>query len=115
MAKILYIEDEPEIAELVRRWLEEDDEHRVLQTARRRGGAGAGQVGTPGPDPAGPEPRSVQHRRLGSQPPAQGGPDHANDPRDRADGPRPASRASRAGARRGIRPTHQQAFRLRYS
>jgi CheY-like chemotaxis protein len=33
MAKILYIEDEPEIAELVRRWLEEDNEHRVLQSA----------------------------------------------------------------------------------
>lgn len=30
MPKILYIEDEPEIAELVRRWLEEDDEHRML-------------------------------------------------------------------------------------
>ena len=25
MTKILYIEDEPDIAELVRRWLEEDD------------------------------------------------------------------------------------------
>ena len=31
MPRILYIEDEPEIAELVRRWLEEDDEHRLLQ------------------------------------------------------------------------------------
>jgi CheY-like chemotaxis protein len=30
MPKILYIEDEPEIAELVRRWLLEDGEHRVL-------------------------------------------------------------------------------------
>ena len=30
MPKILYIEDEPDIAELVRRWLEEDDEHRML-------------------------------------------------------------------------------------
>jgi two-component system cell cycle response regulator DivK len=38
MAKILYIEDEPEIAELVRRWLEEDDEHRVLQAAEGSGG-----------------------------------------------------------------------------
>jgi CheY-like chemotaxis protein len=30
MPKILYIEDDPDIAELVRRWLEDDDEHRVL-------------------------------------------------------------------------------------
>ena len=30
MAKVLYVEDEPEIAELVRRWLEEDGEHTVL-------------------------------------------------------------------------------------
>jgi len=38
MAKILYIEDEPEIAELVRRWLEEDAQHRVLQAADGVGG-----------------------------------------------------------------------------
>jgi two-component system cell cycle response regulator DivK len=38
MAKILYVEDEPEIFELVRRWLEEDDEHRVLQAAEGLGG-----------------------------------------------------------------------------
>ena len=38
MAKILYIEDEPDIAELVRRWLEEDDQHRVLQAADGLGG-----------------------------------------------------------------------------
>jgi len=30
MPKILYIEDEPDIAELVRRWLEEDGEHTML-------------------------------------------------------------------------------------
>lgn len=30
MSKILYIEDEPDIAELVRRWLEEDGEHKML-------------------------------------------------------------------------------------
>ncbi len=30
MPKILYIEDEPDIAELVRRWLEEDGEHKML-------------------------------------------------------------------------------------
>jgi CheY-like chemotaxis protein len=30
MPTILYIEDEPDIAELVRRWLEEDGEHRML-------------------------------------------------------------------------------------
>jgi CheY-like chemotaxis protein len=30
MSKILYIEDEPDIAELVRRWLEEDDVHQML-------------------------------------------------------------------------------------
>jgi CheY-like chemotaxis protein len=33
MAKILYIEDEPEVAELVRRWLEEDAEHSLLHAA----------------------------------------------------------------------------------
>ena len=30
MPKILYVEDEPDIAELVRRRLEEDDEHRMI-------------------------------------------------------------------------------------
>jgi CheY-like chemotaxis protein len=30
MPKILYVEDEPDIAELVRRWLEEDGEHKML-------------------------------------------------------------------------------------
>jgi DNA-binding response OmpR family regulator len=30
MPKVLYFEDEPDIAELVRRWLEEDNEHQVL-------------------------------------------------------------------------------------
>jgi len=30
MPKVLYIEDEPDIAELVRRWLEEDGEHTML-------------------------------------------------------------------------------------
>lgn len=30
MAKILYVENEGDIAELVRRWLEEDDEHQAL-------------------------------------------------------------------------------------
>ncbi|MFO0953357.1 MAG: response regulator [Isosphaeraceae bacterium] len=38
MPRILYIEDEPDIAELVRRWLEEDDEHQV--THARSGEAG---------------------------------------------------------------------------
>ena len=33
MAKILYVENESDIAELVRRWLEEDDEHQVLLAA----------------------------------------------------------------------------------
>jgi CheY-like chemotaxis protein len=33
MPKILYIEDEPDIAELVRRWLEEDGEHEMLHAA----------------------------------------------------------------------------------
>jgi CheY-like chemotaxis protein len=38
MPKILYIEDEPDIAELVRRWLEEDGEHVLLHA--RDGAAG---------------------------------------------------------------------------
>lgn len=33
MPKVLYIEDEPDIAELVRRWLEEDGEHEMLHAA----------------------------------------------------------------------------------
>ena len=33
MAKILYVENESDIAELVRRWLEEDDEHQALLAA----------------------------------------------------------------------------------
>ena len=114
--QILYIEDEPEIAELVRRWLEEDDEHRVLECAEWRNRAGTGPApGPPRPDPAGPQPRPVQHRRLGSQSPAQGRPPHADHPRDRPDGPCPPRRASRSLARRGIRPAHQQAFRLRHT
>jgi CheY-like chemotaxis protein len=48
MAKILYIEDEPEIAELVRRWLEEDDEHRVLQAPD--GATGLALAGSERPD-----------------------------------------------------------------
>jgi CheY-like chemotaxis protein len=48
MARILYIEDEPEIAELVRRWLEEDDEHRVLHAAD--GATGLALAGAERPD-----------------------------------------------------------------
>jgi CheY-like chemotaxis protein len=33
MPKILYIEDEPDIAELVRRWVEEDGGHKLLHAA----------------------------------------------------------------------------------
>ena len=48
MARILYIEDEPDIAELVRRWLEEDDEHRVLHAAD--GATGLALAGSERPD-----------------------------------------------------------------
>jgi CheY-like chemotaxis protein len=48
MAKILYVEDEPEIAELVRRWLEEDDEHRLLQA--RDGAEGLALAASERPD-----------------------------------------------------------------
>ena len=48
MAKILYVEDEPEIAELVRRWLEEDEEHRLLHAGN--GGLGLALAESEHPD-----------------------------------------------------------------
>jgi two-component system cell cycle response regulator DivK len=48
MAKILYVEDEPDIAELVRRWLEEDEEHRVLRAGD--GAAGLALAASERPD-----------------------------------------------------------------
>ena len=48
MPKILYIEDEPAIAELVRRWLEEEDEHRMLHA--RDGASGLTLAAAESPD-----------------------------------------------------------------
>jgi CheY-like chemotaxis protein len=48
MPKILYIEDEPEIAELVKRWIEEDEEFQFLWA--RNGSAGLALAESERPD-----------------------------------------------------------------
>jgi len=48
MPKILYIEDEPDIAELARRWLEEDGEHTMLHA--KDGAAGLQLAALESPD-----------------------------------------------------------------
>lgn len=48
MPKILYIEDEPDIAELVRRWLEEDGEHAMIHA--RDGASGLALAAAERPD-----------------------------------------------------------------
>ncbi len=48
MSKVLYIEDEPDIAELARRWLEEDGEHTMLHA--KDGAAGLQLAARESPD-----------------------------------------------------------------
>ena len=113
MARILYIEDEPDIAELVRRWLEEDGLHEMVHTTD--GHTGLALAASERPDlillDLNLGEFSIDgwetNRLLKADPATRSVPVIA------LDGARPTLRASRAGTREGLRRVHHQAVQLR--